>query len=469
MILIFQILSLFTVQAVESKPTKQLSLSEVLTRTRSHAPKVLASLEKVESARQKVIASEGQFDPSLDFNGYKRNGDVYPGETIEGKIEKPISYLNSKVFAGYRRSDGKFPSYEGKRVTLDEGELMAGVSMSLLRNFSTDKKRLKLNLSQLSFRATTWKNKEVLMKLQKEASIAYWNWVAAGHTHKVLEGLLQLAIERQSAFERRIKQGDLAALYGVENMQYILKRKTKLLKADAELRMAALYLSLYYRDDEGNPIVAPFSMIPKLTSMKDSQLSGTKVEFSKLMKKSFSLNALRVEIDSIDKQVEFFDSRFLPELRFKYEVNRDNGQGSSTLVGTDHKFYLNLNIPLERNLLSGNLKSQMAQKKILIHERKLMEDSMKIGLESLKIKLDTTIQIIKNTEGEIDLGVRLEKAERKKFFSGASDYFVINLREQNTVDARIKNIESMFDFQETTAKYREILMDFPLPKSVKEK
>lgn len=467
MVLIFQILSLLTLQAVESKPVQPLLLDEVLIRTRSYAPKVLASLAKVESARQKVVASQGQFDPSLDFNGYKRSSDVYPGETIEGKIEKPISYLNSKVFAGYRKSDGKFPSYEGKRVTLDEGEILAGVSMSLLRNFSTDKKRLKLNLSQLNFNATSWRNKEVLMKLQKEASIAYWNWVAAGHTFKVLEGLLQLATERQSAFERRIKQGDLAALYAVENKQYILKRKTKLLKADAELRMAALYLSLFYRNEEGNPIVAPFTMIPKLSTMKKSQLSKvTKVEFSSLMEKSFSLNALRVEIDSIEKQVEFYDSRFLPELRFKYEVNRDNGQGPATLVGTDHKFYLNLNIPLERNLLSGNLKSQMAQKKILIHERKLMEDSMKIGLESLKIKLDTTTQIIENTEGEIDLGVRLEKAERRKFFSGASDYFVINLREQNTVDARLKNIESLFDFQETTAKYREILMDFPLPKSV---
>ncbi|MCR9205567.1 MAG: TolC family protein [Halobacteriovoraceae bacterium] len=441
---------------------KVLSLEDVLKQTRDQAPKVLMSLEKVVSAKEKVRAAEGGFDTRFKGEYYDRREGYYPGKYYQGKIEKPIPFAGSKVYGGIRKSEGDFPVYEGERVTLNEGEIMAGISFNLLRNFNIDEKRLKLTVNEFDLEKEQWKNKEVMMKLQKEASIAYWAWVSAGHLLVIAEDLLTLSETRQGAFEKRIKQGDLAALYSVENRQYIVKRKSKVRKALAEFQMASFYLSLYWRDAKGNPMIASKEKLPPLERMEESSLKNNKAEFKKLVRENFSLKSLGADISKIEEQQEFLESRFLPEVKVKYEVLRDRGDGSSTLRGTDHKIVVGLEIPIERNLIKGNSAANKAKQRILNHERRLLKDSLKVKLNQLQIKLDASIEIMGNTKQEVKLGRQLEVGEKKKFRSGASDFFVVNLREQNTFDARNRQIEALFTYQETLAKYREILMDYQL-------
>ncbi len=441
---------------------KSLKLVEVLKSTREQAPKVLASLEKVMAAKQKVVAARGAFDANAFFDYYQRESPVYPGDHFQGKIEKPFQTLGAKVYAGYRKSDGKFPDYEGERVTLSDGELKAGLSFNLLRNFSIDEKRLKLAQSRFKLLKAEFKNKEVFMKLQKEASLAFWNWAAAGNMLRVAKDLLSLAENRQVAFEKRIKRGDLAALYAVENRQYIVKRKSKVVKANAEFLMATFYLSLYWRDDRGNPLIATYESLPNLEEMEQAPFTNKNLKVDDLVKMNFTLNALNTELDAAKREQDFFDSRFLPELKVKYEVMRDDGSGSSTLRGTDHKVVVGMTIPLERNLLKGNELANKAKQRMIKHEMKLLSDSIGVKLNQLKTKLEASLEIIDYTKQEVDLGEQLEVGEKKKFRSGASDFFVVNLREQNTFDARLKRIEALFTYQETVAKYRELLMDYKL-------
>ncbi|MEC7275908.1 MAG: TolC family protein [Bdellovibrionota bacterium] len=462
MSLFFCLLSL-----ISSSYGEVLPLESVLRSTREQAPKVLASLEKVIAARENIRASEGAFDSSVNLSYYKRNGGYYPGETFKGKIEKPLPVFGAKVYAGYKKSSGSFPDYEGDALTLDEGQAMAGLSFNLLRNFSIDDKRLKLAISKIDLSQSEWLNKETMMKLQKEASIAYWNWVAAGHKLRVAKDLLQLAQKRQVAFVKRIKKGDLARLYAVENEQYIVKRKTKVEKAKAYFTVAGYYLSLYYRDAEGNPILSFDKNLPGLEDMENTPIKNKDLPLDELKDKNFTLNALKMEIETAKQNVEFFNSRGLPDLKVKYEVLRDYGDGSKTLQGTDHKILVGMDIPLERNLINGKRSAARAKQRVLNHEYRLMRDKLRMRLLQLRTKLEASLNIIQNTKREVALGEELEKGERKKFSSGASDFFVVNLREQNTFAARFKRIEALLDYQETVAKYREILLDFPLISSAK--
>ncbi|CAM9972255.1 unnamed protein product, partial [Chrysoparadoxa australica] len=437
-------------------------LEDVLKQARTQAPKVLMSLEKVVSAEEKVRAARGGFDSRLKGEYYDRREGYYPGKHYEGKIEKPIPFAGTKIYGGMRKSEGKFPVYEGDRVTLNEGEIMAGLSFNLLRNFNIDEKRLKLTLSKFDLEKEQWKNKEVMMKLQKEASIAYWAWVSAGHILVIAEDLLSLSEVRQVGFEKRIKKGDLAALYSVENRQYIVKRRSKVRKAAAEFQMAALYLSLYWRDENGDPIIPKREQLPKLEKMEVSSLQNKDIKPEELVKTNFSLKSLGADINKIEERQEFFESRFLPEVKVKYEVLNDRGTGSSSLQGTDHKIVVGVEIPIERNLIKGNASANKAKQRILNHERRLLEDTLRVNLHQLQAKLDASIEIMNNTKEEVSLSRQLEVGEKKKFDSGASDFFVINIREQNTFDARIRQVESLFTYQETLAKYREILMDYKL-------
>lgn len=441
---------------------KGLFLEEVLKQTRSQAPKILMSLEKVTSAQEKVKAARGNFDASIEGEYYDRREGYYPGKHYGAKVVKPLQFLGAKIYGGWRRSEGNFPAYEGERVTLDEGEVMAGLSFNLLRNFNIDEKRLKLRVSRLKLEQSEWKNKEVFMKLQKEANMAYWAWVAAGHMLKVAEDLLSLSVNRQDAFEKRIRKGDLAALYAVENRQYIVKRRSKVQKALAEFQMAALYLSLYWRDNKGNPMVATLDQVPDLDDMELSSLQNKDIQVQDLIRANFSLRSLNTEIDMANQQQEFFDSRYLPDVKVKYEAIEDRGVGSKTLQGMDHKIVVGIEIPLEYNLIKGEANANEAKRRILGHERRLLEDNLKVKVNQLKAKLEASMKIIKNARQEVALGRELEAGEKQKFRSGASDFFVVNLREMNTFDARLRQIEALFTYQETIAKYRELLMDYKL-------
>ncbi len=97
-------------------------LDEVLESTEENYPKVINSLQDIEASKQQVLASEGAFDFKVKGKLDQRTEGYYDGQGFDTSIEKPLGYLNSSVYGGWRRSNGDFPSYEGKQDTLDQGE-----------------------------------------------------------------------------------------------------------------------------------------------------------------------------------------------------------------------------------------------------------------------------------------------------------------------------------------------------------
>ena len=91
----------------------------------------------------------GEFDLNVISKVDSRVEGYYDGDYFDVFLEKPLQFLNSKIYAGYRKSEQDFPLYEGKMKTLDEGESVVGVQLSLLRNRNIDPKRLKLQNSRL--------------------------------------------------------------------------------------------------------------------------------------------------------------------------------------------------------------------------------------------------------------------------------------------------------------------------------
>jgi len=456
--------------APEEEPanTDQLTLKEVLQSTIDHAPKVKMAIDKVIYYESKNRSAQGAFDSSLDVDFYDRDGEYYNGSYYKAKVTKPLPFLNAKVYGGYKKSEGNFPTYEGAVTTLNDGEVMGGVSLSLLRNRSVDSKRLKRRISEYDVQIGKWKQNDLLMIIQQEATIAYWQWVSEGLKLEVAQNLLSLAQERQVAFEKRIKKGDLAAIYAVENEQYILKRKSKVAKLLANVKYAGLYLSLYYRNTKGMPLVPGANQIPHIEHMKsaikNSLIQKAKAEFNEeyagKLKENFSLQSLKVEVDQLKEQSSFFSSRFLPKLDLKYEYAKDMGSGPKSLYSQDHKIYLSLNIPFEYNKIKGDQRANMAQLRLKEREVQFKTEQLSVKLSQLLTKLNALRTITSNTQREVELAKKLESSERQKFSSGDSDYFVVNIREQNTADAQVKLIETLYDYQESLAQYRAVIMDY---------
>ena len=139
----------------------------ILHSTRVHYPMVKEALENVEAAKMKVLASKGNFDLKLESKMDMRTRGFYDGKSGDVRAVKPLRFMNTEIYTGYRVSDGSYPDYEGKVDTLSEGEVRAGIKVSLWQTRDIDENRLVLWNSQLEEQIKDFKLQSTKLKAQK--------------------------------------------------------------------------------------------------------------------------------------------------------------------------------------------------------------------------------------------------------------------------------------------------------------
>lgn len=131
----------------------------------------------------------------------------------------------TRLFAGYRLGQGKFPTYYGEYETLSGGKLRAGVEIPLWRNRSIDKRRADVAKARLRLDIAGFTLAGEQLELQREAAYHYWDWVAAGRQLAIAEAQYSLAITRHDQLARRAAQGDIPRIEHTENERALLERE----------------------------------------------------------------------------------------------------------------------------------------------------------------------------------------------------------------------------------------------------
>ncbi len=241
------------VQTVPAKTDNPLTLDEVLGASVKRYPEILKSLAALRSSRGKRRAARGAFDTKLELNGYDRVNGFWTGRTAGAKISQPLRPMGASVFGGYRISDGVFPTYEDKEFTNTGGEFRVGVLLPLLRNRSIDAARFGMTDSELAFQMSRIEVLLTKVRIQRQARIAYWRWVAAGRQLGVYQNLYSIALQRQTAFEEQVRRGARARIFLIENQQNLNRRRRLVRAAERDLQSTANDLSLFYRAANGDP------------------------------------------------------------------------------------------------------------------------------------------------------------------------------------------------------------------------
>ena len=119
-----------------------------------------------------------------------------------------------------------------------------------------------------------------------------------------------------------------------------------------------------------------------------------------------------------------------------------------------------LEIPIERNLAKGKSESTAAKRRAVEHQIKYLKEQLATNARAISVKLKSLNMELKNIKQEAELAQKLQAAERLKFKEGGSDFFVVNLREQDAADAKAKFFQRLSKYQETLAVYKQLIMDF---------
>lgn len=419
-----------------------LTEKDIITSVTTNFPLIEEATLKLEASKGELESSFGAFDHKLKFKSRNRIEDRYENSYIETTLERQTPYGGLGLFAGHRQGIGTFAPYDGKYKTSSAGEIFAGISLPLLRNFLTDDARTDLLKAKL---ANEIAGHEFELKrnltIHKALSI-YYKWVVADQKVKIRQQVLKIAEERQSMLEKKFQAGDIEKLKLTDNQRSIEKRKAELTESEIELNNFRTLLSLYYRDKNGNPV------LPEVSITVDEKLpTDTFAPFNKELLPQLNLIEKELKIREADRAL--YSQSQLPGLNVELLGARELSGNvpydpERLLLGVKFDF------PLENRKAEGKTTASEYKYKALVKQRDYAHQELERLYKFSTDAVRMTKFRYEVTSSEFSKTKQLGQAERNRWNQGASDLYIVNLREQDTAEAEIKKWSVWFDYHQYT-------------------
>jgi len=436
----------------------ELKLTSVIRSVKEQHPLLLATAEELSSAEGELLAARGAFDPSIKLEASTRGTGYYEGTRLGGFVEQPLEFYGSRIFAGYRRSEGRIPVYEGMFETLEGGEFNTGFEVPLFRDGPIDRRRASIQRFSLQSDIANASIEERLIALTRAATVAFWDWAAAGERVRVFKELLSVAEERNAQLSTRVKHGDIPEFDLTDNERQVFQRKAQLVQAERNLQNSAFELSLYLRDLEGNQIFpAPTSLptrVAKLPQLPNTDES-TLIEEAFKRRPDLTKIARLKDQNSIERTLQ--ENQMQPRVDLQVMASQDSGSGSPTLEEGELKAGLKVELPLRVRTAEGRVQVTDAKdrelSRLLQFQKQKIATDVKDAINALRLIQERFLFARK----EITAARNLEKGERERFLLGDSNLIFVNLREQTAAEASIREIEAFQEYQKAYAAYRAVM------------
>ncbi len=418
-------------------------------------------------AQGELLQANGEFDLKLKADTLNMPLGFYQNYRQAVGAEQPL-FGGGSVFAGYRLGTGSFPVYYGERETKLGGEFKAGAIVPLAQNRNIDDRRAGLYRSSWEVQSVEPEIQAQLIAFIQSASIAYWNWVAAGQNVRVNEELLRNATERNDGLRKRIEKGDAPAIELTDNERLIVSRRTKLIDARRKFQQSAYKLSLFLRDESGNPRVIDDSRLPpKFPDEDDPTLRNLDADIQSAIANRPELRALAIFREQLNIDLANAQNLCLPQVDAVLVGSQDVGKPADPKKDDKGPFELEggfvASVPLQRRKAQG--KSMAVEGKLAQLQAKTQFTQEKIVAEvqSASAALLAAHQQLDQAQQALDLAKQMEIAERRKFDLGDSNLLLVNLREQATADAALTEVEAQLNYFNAEADYRAALASDAVP------
>ncbi|MCW1431897.1 TolC family protein [Novosphingobium sp. JCM 18896] len=418
--------------------TSPLTLDEVLRASAVHAPQIVEAMTRVRQAEGRALTAEGAFDTVFEIDAQSRVAGYYDGSTIESRAYRPLTGNGGQVYGGYRVSRGTFPIYEDKAYTDRLGELKIGGLFALLRDSAIDERRGRAAIAARDIDVARLDREMVAIGVQARAVSAYQNWVAAGLRLKAYQSLLELAETRRGGIARQVQLGARADILLTETDQNIVRRRALVVRSEQEFAAAANALSFFYRNEAGNRLSpAPDRLPSSLPKFQSARPVGP-VDRP-------DVRSLDARIAQSELRLALAENELKPRLDLRGELSYDMGQtglGGRSRDGEEAIVGLRFTLPLQRRQARGKIAEAQAEIDGLRTRQKLISDQIAVEVRAIVIAVEGADRTAQLAGQEAELADEMAEAERRRFSLGASDFFVLNLREEAATDARVRLLDA---------------------------
>ncbi len=439
----------------------ELTFQDVLFSVEDQFPLVIAAMQEFDLASARLLSAEGGFDLRLKGEGEISPQGFYETEAAKLVFEQPTTAWGATVFGGYKRGTGSFPVWEGGLKTREDGEFSAGVRLPLLQGRTIDPRRVALWKARVGQIQADPIVLEKRLEATRKAANSYWKWVASGQKLLIARRLLTLADSRQEGIAISVSEGQLPELAIIENQRLVVERQSIVIQAERSLQQAAIALSLFWRNANGEPLIPSEAQLPvALPTPRDPDLLIRDTDTDSAIRNRPELLSLELEVTQLELDRQLAENYLLPKLDVAVAGSKDVG---GRVSNPDDKgpfeldVLVNFDVPIQRRQASGKLRA--IESKTVQVERKLQfaRESIIAEVQDGQSAVRLTWRRLALLRENASLAARLEQAERVFLDEGQSDLLRVNLREQQTASAASKLVDVVAEHFRSIADYRASL------------
>lgn len=344
--------------------------------------------------------------------------------------------------AGYRIGRGGFQPWYKERETNEGGEFKLGYAQPLLQGRAIDPQRLAVFQASLASRAAQPQLQQAILDTAHEAATVYWTWIASGATLDAQRELLELATQRGEQFEIGLEAKKFRKVDVIYNRKLIADRATKVLETQQKFQASAFKLSMFLRDDAGQPIVPGYAWLPKHFPIIVPIPPGDfQADLAAALDRRPEPNLLGLELRAVQLDQQLAQNNLLPRIDLIAEGSQDVGVPTSSL-NDKGQFQLVVGlqgeVPLQRRKARGKIQSTAAKMSQIMRKIELTENKIGAELQRSYNALGLAANIVTQAETGLQAAIDTLAAYQFGFQYGYADLIYINLLETELNESEIK-------------------------------
>lgn len=431
------------------------TLDEFFSHILTHHPIVMRANLFDDMAFQDLRMARGMLDPTIqsafDIKDYK--GTRYY-QNWDSRLKIPM-WFPIDLEVGYEQNDGRFLNPEQQNT--EDGLIYAGFSIPVGRGLFIDQRRAAIRQARLMQDLAEADQVKEINKLLFDAAKSYWNWYYAYQEYEIISEIENAALQRYDGVVQQVINGDVAPFDSLKAFINYQERDNQRLQARLDLENARLAVSVFLwagTQEEGTNVL-PLELAENTWPVLDESEEVNIELLSALQELAMEAHPELRKITAKFQQTEI-DRRlaleFLkPQIDLKYnflsetvsELRPSNGNGNGN--GGDQPFFFNdykagvqFYFPLFLRKERGKLAQTNIKLEQLYFEQSYQRQLIANGVLTTYNTLENLAEIIDQQTRMVDYYEQLLNGELRKFEFGESSIFLINTRETELLDARIK-------------------------------
>ncbi len=440
----FLLLVLFINESTgNAQNSTQLSFEEYIGIVRENHPISYISELKGNEGEFLIKEAKGGFDPKFSGNLNQKyfNGKQYYSYLHAGL--KVPTWFGITAQAGFDSNTGVRLNPES--YTTNTGLWNAGIAIQLGNGLLIDERRAEFRQAKIYANSTKLEQDLMLNQLVFDASAAYYDWFKAYNYYSIYEEAVVNANQRFENVKGFAKFGDKPSIDTLKALILLQERQLNLERTRLELANKRALLEIFLWQDGFIPLELSPEIIPdKYEDFSTSippLISREIIDSLSMNHPEFLISQNKVAISKIDYRLK--REQLKPNIGLKYNALSTNGNQTPFAdysVG-NYNWGATISYPIF---------TRKERAKVKLTALKLEQQETKLALKEAELayKIETSFNIWLSTVNQFDIYrqsitnyTNLLDSEITLFKIGEGSMFLVNLRDQELIDARLKLVQ----------------------------